>query len=167
MYGGGMPGNVRETLWSNLQTLMQRHWGRENLSRLGALAGTGSGTPGRLKLRQQSIGIDVLAKFAEAMGVEAWQLLAPALGETMSQAALTIARRFDALPDDKTRLKAYTLIDRALGQALLDESIPGPPLEPTPTAEPAGRERTTPATAPARSGPQRSPVKDPPTRVGR
>jgi hypothetical protein len=166
-YRASMSEKVRATLWENLQTLMLRKYGKENLYRLGDEAGTGSGTPGRLKLKKQSIGIDVLAKFADALGVEPWQLLADGLGETMSQSALTIARKFDALPDDRVRLRAYTLIDQALEQARQGESIQGPPPATTPTDEPAADERTRPATARGQSAPSSKPAKAPPTRAGR
>jgi len=113
-----MAETVREVLWKNLQTLMLRQWGKENLNRLGNEAGTGSGTPGRLKLKQQSIGIDVLAKFAEPFGVHPWQLLHADLGESrLSDDAYAIGARFDALPDGK-KVAAYALIDHVLGLGL-------------------------------------------------
>ncbi len=109
-----MAETVREVLWKNLQTLMPRRWGKENLNRLGKAAGTGSGTPGRLKLKQQSIGIDVLAKFAEPFGVHPWQLLHADLGEScLSEEAQSIGARFDALPDSKKHV-ASALIDQVL-----------------------------------------------------
>jgi hypothetical protein len=95
-----MAETVRDVLWKNLQTLMLCQWGKENLNRLGKEAGTGSGTPGRLKLKQQSIGIDVLAKFAKPFGVHPWHLLQAHLGESLSSDQVrSIGAGFDALPD--------------------------------------------------------------------
>jgi hypothetical protein len=166
-YRFGMAEDLKKTLWENLAVLMDRQWGAANLSRLGREAETGPATPWRLKALEQNVSVDTLEKLAGPFGVEPWQLLAPGLGETMSQPALTIARKFDALPDDRVRLRAYTLIDQALEQARQGESIQGPPPATTPTDEPAADERTRPATAPAKSAPSRTPVKAPPTRAGR
>lgn len=108
-----MSSPLRGTLWSNLQTLMTRQWGRENLTRLGKESGTGPATPSRLKVCQQAVGIDVLERLASPFGVQAWQLLCPALGKPFSPPATEIARLFDSL-DSARQEQAYALIVQLL-----------------------------------------------------
>lgn len=67
----------KAVLWTNVQALMRKHYGGENLSRLSRECDVGLGTSARIKRRQTSVGIDILAKIAERFDLQPWQLLVP------------------------------------------------------------------------------------------
>lgn len=71
---------AKAALWENVSTLMTRHWGRENLTRLSREAAVSPATATRIKDQQTSIGLDVLARIAGVFRVDPWQLIAPKLG---------------------------------------------------------------------------------------
>ena len=65
------------TLWQNVQALMVKHYGKENLSRLALDCSIGLGTAGRIKEQKTSVGIGVMDKIAAHFNLAAWQLLVP------------------------------------------------------------------------------------------
>lgn len=67
------------TLWTNLQALMVKHWGGENLNRLARECKIGPGTASRIKEQRTSVGLDTLEKIADHFGLAVWQLLVPGL----------------------------------------------------------------------------------------
>ena len=67
----------KAVLWTNVQALMRKHYGGENLSRLSRECDVGLGTSARIKRRQTSVGIDILARIAERFDLQPWQLLVP------------------------------------------------------------------------------------------
>ena len=69
--------DLKGVLWANVLALMQKRYGRENLTRLARETGCGPGTASRIKARETSVGIDVLSQIAGAFEVQAWQLLVP------------------------------------------------------------------------------------------
>lgn len=64
-------------LWANVQALMRKHYGEENLSRLARECGIGLGTATRIKQQQTSVGLEIVDKIAEHFHVQAWQLIVP------------------------------------------------------------------------------------------
>lgn len=103
----------KAVLWTNVQALMRKHYGGENLSRLSRECDVGLGTATRIKQRQTSVGLDILAKIAERFDLQPWQLLVPG---------------FD--PDNPPTLVPVTAAERQLYERLsaaLKEfkSIPG------------------------------------------
>lgn len=101
------------TLWDNVLRLMTERYGKENLTKLAAEARVGPGTVTRIKDQKTSIGSDVIDRIAVALGVQAWQLLAPKGGGTIivapgpqfSPEAKVLAGWLDMLPEDQ-RLSA-------------------------------------------------------------
>ena len=69
--------DLKGVLWANVSALMQKHYGRENLTRLARETRCGPGTASRIKACETSVGIDVLSQIAGAFKVQAWQLLVP------------------------------------------------------------------------------------------
>lgn len=73
-YAGAMSKTV---LWANVQALMLKHYGEENLSRLSRDCGIGLGTTTRIKQQQTSVGLEIVDKIAEHFSLHPWQLLVP------------------------------------------------------------------------------------------
>lgn len=65
------------TLWHNISSLMRKHYGKENLSRLAAECDIGLGTASRIKDQKTSVGLLVIDKIATHFHLAAWQLLVP------------------------------------------------------------------------------------------
>ena len=80
IYSSRMPSNdIKETLWANVSALMRYHFGKENLSELARRAQIGLASCDRIKKRDTSVGIDVLASVAAVFELQAWHLLTPNL----------------------------------------------------------------------------------------
>ncbi|MBD9407155.1 helix-turn-helix domain-containing protein [Acidovorax sp. ACV02] len=75
-----MDRDSKHILWQNVSALMQRDYGKENLTALSKNAHIGPGTVTRIKEQETSVGLDVLDKVARAFKIEPWQLLQPKLG---------------------------------------------------------------------------------------
>ena len=71
--------DTRRVLWTNVQALMQHHWGRENLTQLAGEAGVGPATCTRIKQQQTSVGVEVVDRIAQVFHLDTWQLLVPGL----------------------------------------------------------------------------------------
>jgi transcriptional regulator with XRE-family HTH domain len=97
--------DFKRVLWENVSALMQKHFGRENLTRLARETKCGPGTATRIKERETSVGIDVLEKIASAFNLQPWQLLVPG---------------FD--PSHPPTLKPVTAEERALYERLLADA---------------------------------------------
>ena len=67
----------RIVVWRSVSALMQKHYGKENLTRLAKEAGIGPGSASRLKECKTSLGVELVDKLAAAFHVEAWQLMVP------------------------------------------------------------------------------------------
>jgi transcriptional regulator with XRE-family HTH domain len=65
-------------LWKSVSALMQKHYGRENLTRLAKECKFGAATAVRLKEGKTSVGLEVIDKIAKQFNVQAWELLVPA-----------------------------------------------------------------------------------------
>jgi transcriptional regulator with XRE-family HTH domain len=65
------------TLWSNVQALMHKDFGKINLQGFAKKCGVGNGTVQRIQGQSTSVGLEVLDKIAEAHELAAWQLLVP------------------------------------------------------------------------------------------
>lgn len=69
---------LRETLWKNVEALMNNRWGKVNITRLREAAGIGASAVSDIKEKRRSVGLDVVEKIAEVFGdVQPWQLLHP------------------------------------------------------------------------------------------
>lgn len=71
--------DTNATLWTNVQALMIKHWGEENLNRLARECKIGPGTAARIKEQKTSVGLETLEKIAETFHLAVWQLLVPGL----------------------------------------------------------------------------------------
>lgn len=101
---------AKSTLWPRIQALMVQRWGGENQNRLAREAKVGVATIARIKGTDTSIGLDVLEKIAEALGVQSWQLLCPNCDNlNLSPLALDLALSLDKIGDDKLRKRAYAV----------------------------------------------------------
>ena len=67
------------TLWANVLALMIDRYGKENMLRLSKDAGIAIGSVQRMRDENTSIGINIVAKVANAFGLQPWQLLFPEL----------------------------------------------------------------------------------------
>lgn len=72
--------SIRQIVAKNLIALMLAH-NDIKLEKLGAKAGRGHGTIGRMKKCETSATIDVIADVAKALKIEPWQLLHPKMTE--------------------------------------------------------------------------------------
>jgi len=96
----------KKVLWENVSALMQREFGKENLTKLAKKAGFGPGTSTRLKDQETSVGTDILDSIAANFNIEPWQLLMPGLGADTKapadglQMPMVDRDRFAALPSD-------------------------------------------------------------------
>lgn len=71
--------DTNATLWLNVQALMMKHWGEENLNRLARDCKIGPGTAARIKEQKTSVGLETLEKIADNFHLAVWQLLVPGL----------------------------------------------------------------------------------------
>lgn len=67
----------KNVLWANVQALMRKHYGQDNLSQLARDCDIGLGTTTRIKQQKTSVGLDIVERIAERFGVQPWQLLVP------------------------------------------------------------------------------------------
>jgi plasmid maintenance system antidote protein VapI len=74
--------DTNATLWMNLQALMLKHWGEENINRLARECQVGPATVQRIKDQRTSVGLEVLDKIANNFNLSVWQLLVPGLDPT-------------------------------------------------------------------------------------
>jgi plasmid maintenance system antidote protein VapI len=74
--------DTNATLWMNLQALMLKHWGEENINRLARECHVGPATVQRIKDQRTSVGLEVLDKIANNFNLSVWQLLVPGLDPT-------------------------------------------------------------------------------------
>lgn len=153
----------RQTLWTNVEALMVKHWGETNNRRLANEAGIGETTLYRLKKGETSLTLKVIESLGRVLNRRPWQLLKPGLvvaEEPLSDLAVAVGAMFDALPPEKQG-RAYALITQIL------EFDAAPPLhahgEP-PTPAPLPSPSVPPATAPAAPAPRRKRAKAPPSR---
>jgi hypothetical protein len=71
--------NSNAALWQNIQALMVKHYGKENLSRLAIECGFAQSTVTRIKQQQTATGLDKVDQIAQRFNLAAWQLLVPGL----------------------------------------------------------------------------------------
>lgn len=71
--------DTNATLWQNVQSLMIKHWGDENLNRLARECKIGPGTAMRIKEQKTSVGLETLEKIAENFNLAVWQILVPGM----------------------------------------------------------------------------------------
>lgn len=71
--------NTAQALWQNVLTLMNHHYGGENLSRLAQDCGFAQSTATRLKQQKVSPGLDKIELIAHRFSLATWQLLVPGL----------------------------------------------------------------------------------------
>lgn len=65
------------TLWANIQSLMKKHYGDENITKFAKDCGIGVATVTRIKQQKTSIGLDILWKISIKHNLSPWQLLVP------------------------------------------------------------------------------------------
>lgn len=82
---------TKRTLWENVQARMVSLWGEENVTRLAREAKIG-GSASRIKEQETSVGIDVVAKVAEALEAEPFELLLPANDKILQHIVSVYAR---------------------------------------------------------------------------
>ncbi|QKE22870.1 hypothetical protein 8P_034 [Pseudomonas phage 8P] len=119
---------------------MVARWGAENQNKLAREAKVGVATIARMKTADTSIGVDVLEKVADALGVQAWQLLCPteAMGrDAPSPMALDLARQLDAIEDPELQRRAYAVASQVISFGV----APVAPAEPAPAPAPKPRRR--------------------------
>lgn len=73
------PPTANQILWANVQALMIRDYGKENLTRLARETTIGPASATRIKNMETSVGIDVLARIAANFKLQPWHLLLPGL----------------------------------------------------------------------------------------
>jgi hypothetical protein len=66
-------------LWQNIQALMKKRYGSENLSRFSEDCGFAQSTASRIKAQKTATGLDKIDMIARAFGLASWQLLVPGL----------------------------------------------------------------------------------------
>lgn len=71
---------LRDILWKNVETLMQRDFGGENLNKVALAANFAPANMTRIKARDTDVTFKVLIPLARAFNMPAWQLLTPDLG---------------------------------------------------------------------------------------
>lgn len=137
---------ARVALWTRIQRLMDDRWGAENLSRLAREAHVGVATIARIKQADTSVGLDVLEKVAAALGVEAWQLIAPDEPERhanavgLSPLGLDLARTLDLITDPTQHRRAYAVASQVLSFGVAPVATPAPATRAR-DEEPAGEPR--------------------------
>jgi len=91
---------------------MNVRYGDENLRKLVNASGIGLGTLHRIKSNKTSVGLDMIARIAEALSVDPWQLLCPPelLQPGRSSKAYAIGEHFDTITNKARRAKAYALV---------------------------------------------------------
>jgi len=92
----------RAVLWANLQAIMLKEFGRENLSRLSNKTGVPLASLSRIKGQTTSVGLAIIDKLAAALNLSGWQLLVPG---------------FD--PKSPPTLRAITEHERAMYERLM------------------------------------------------
>lgn len=155
-YRSEVPVNIRKVLWQNLETLMNKAWGRTNLRRLARESGVGVATIARLQGLEQNVGIDMLIQLGKPFRRQAWQLLSPTMG-AFSDDAGELATAFDAL-DEAKKAAAYAVIVQILefgNIGVLPSAPPSLPPAPAPEKPPAAG-RASPASKRTRAKPRRT-----------
>lgn len=71
--------DTASALWQNIQALMKKRYGDENLSRFAEDCGFAQSTATRIKQQRTAIGLDKLDQIARAFNLATWQLLVPGL----------------------------------------------------------------------------------------
>ena len=122
----------RDDVWAAMAAVMQRKWGAPAIRRLARESGVSAATISRIKAGETSFGLDVLMSVADALHVEAWQLLAPsgAQGaERFSPQASDLARSLDQIQDQFKRAQAYALAMHAIQAVgtMASQESPGQP----------------------------------------
>lgn len=78
-YGGGRRVvDSKDVLWKSVSALMQKHYGKENLTRLAKDCKIGPGSASRIKERKTSVGLDIIDSIAKHFHIQPWELLVPA-----------------------------------------------------------------------------------------
>lgn len=70
----------KRILWENVQTLMRRDFGGENLGKVAEAAGFSPANMTRVKAQDTDVSLKVLEGLERAFGIPVWQLLTPRLG---------------------------------------------------------------------------------------
>jgi transcriptional regulator with XRE-family HTH domain len=68
----------KHVLWNSVSSLMQKHYGEENLSRLARECKIGPASASRIKEAKTSVGLEIIDKIAKHFQVQTWELLVPA-----------------------------------------------------------------------------------------
>lgn len=99
----------KQSLAKNVERLMEKAGHRTLKDVTKASKGkVSNGTIGRIKAGQGAKLVTLL-DVADLYRVELYQLVAPDIDQTFSEAALNLARAFDALPPGKAKEKAYAI----------------------------------------------------------
>lgn len=130
--------NTRSALWPRVQELMLSRWGKENQNRLAREAKVGVATIARMKSGDTSIGLDVIEKVAEALEVEAWQLICPpgalsAQAAELSPMALDLACALEKITDPELRRRAYAVATQVIAFGTAPSAPSASPLSPAAT----------------------------------
>lgn len=136
--------DIKKVLWSNVQKRMVSLWEKENLTRLCNESSVGPGTATRIKEQSTSVGIDVLEKIAEPLGVAPWQLINPNMEDAkpMPNDIKALQKIYNRVPIDK-RSEA---VSAAMFKML--EFVPDDSSQPTPAPNQADAEERPPAARP-------------------
>jgi transcriptional regulator with XRE-family HTH domain len=82
----------RKVVWASVSALMRHRWQGENISRLAREAKIGPATVARLKQQETSVGLEVLDRISEVLGVETWQLLVPGMDAAAPPVLLPVSQ---------------------------------------------------------------------------
>jgi hypothetical protein len=85
--------NTAAALWQNIQTLMRKRYGEENLSSFATDCGFAQSTASRIKAQQTATGLDKLDMIARAFGLATWQLLVPGLDPDHPPTLQSVSKR--------------------------------------------------------------------------
>lgn len=104
--------DAKSQLWTAVEKLMLKHYGKINISRLSRDADIGLGTVARLQNADLGIGLDKVEKIARAFDLEIHELLNPNFapadkGQPLSDMAIFLGRQLDKLPDPVAKTTAY------------------------------------------------------------
>jgi hypothetical protein len=118
---------AKAILMDNVKLLMTSRYGGVNISRFGQDTGLSNGGTQRVLDPESDIRVEQLSKIANTFGIEPWQLLAPALGQSM----LLSPAEMDAIRKIRDPLQPKSLgaapppgVAKAAPKELIDNQMP-------------------------------------------
>lgn len=98
----------RRVLWQNVRALMQKRYGKENLTQFAKDTGVGPGTASRLKAQETYAQLDTIEQIAAEFDLLPWQLLVPGM-EPENPPVLR-----DASPEERKLYRRFMAVKKVL-----------------------------------------------------